>query len=701
MQQPLPVTYSSAVSAADNWQRYRYGVLRGHREYTAAARLCDRMYLGGGRQWDVEDLLVLKAQRRPAYEFNEIKPAVNAALGYQIQNRMDIAFRPRGDGTDQQKAEIRSKITKQIADQCHLHWKESEVFADGLIQRRGYFEVRMDFAANLLGNIAVSVLDPMDVLPDPDAKTFEPEGWADVIVTRWMTYDDIEALYGRQARNVIEARKPDERDFGDHMSDDGEERAKFADGGTGRAPFDAYYSDAGVMRVRVIDRQLWRRTMSRCLLYPRTGDIKVVESLDPSIVQQHVAQGAVPTRAMAKRVRWLASTCDTMLHDDWSPYPGFTVIPYFPYFRRGQTSGIVDDAIGPQQALNKGISQFVHIINTSANSGWVVEQNSLTNMRTEDLEQKGAMTGLVLEYREGSKAPEKIQPNQVPNGIDRLIDRATAAIRDATVPEAMRGITGPETAGIAIQSKQHAAMMQLAVPLDNLSRTRQMLAERLRDLQQAYYTEPRVFRITEQDPKTGKPIDQTIEINQWDEATGTYLNDLTEGDYDVVVSEQPIAATFENSQFNQAVELRKAGVAIPDTVMVQQSSLARKAEIVEQMQTAQQPDPTLEAKALLLQAQTRKTIAEAVNKSVEGMYSATQAGAQIATMPAVAPLADKLLRSAGFEDQDAAPIVPETAAPALALEGVMPNNTNPLTPANPAVGMRRGIEAMDRPVEAT
>ena len=131
-----------------------------------------------------------------------------------------------------------------------------------------------------------------------------------------------------------------------------------------------------------------------------------------------------------------------------------------------------------------------------------------------------------------------------------------------------------------------------------------------------------------------------------------------------------------------ATELLKGQRLDPKSIQYSPDKLA-------QMQN--QSNPVDQAKAELIAAQTRKTDAEAVNKSVEGMYSATQAGSQIAMSPAVAPLADKLLRSAGFQDKDAAPIVPEIAAP---MEGIAPpeQNTNPLYPANPNVGMNRGIE---------
>jgi hypothetical protein len=59
--------------------------------------------------------------------------------------------------------------------------------------------------------------------------------------------------------------------------------------------------------------------------------------------------------------------------------------------------------------------------------------------------------------------------------------------------------------------------------------------------------------------------------------------------------------------------------------------------------------------------------------------------------PAIAPMADAMLLSAGFKDQNAAPIIPAAPAGVAATEG-LPQNTSPLFPANPAVGMNDGIE---------
>jgi hypothetical protein len=314
-------------------------------------------------------------------------------------------------------------------------------------------------------------------------------------------------------------------------------------------------------------------------------------------------------------------------------------------------------------------------------------------MSPQQLQEQGAMTGLYIERKAGTQPLQKIQANQMPPGIDRLIQIAATTLGEVTVPPAMRGIGEGDEPGIAIQSRQHAAQQQLAVPLDNLARTRNLLADWIDYAIGKYYTAERTYQITKTDPLTGKEDEDRLTINQFDPSTGLYLNDMTSGEYETVVTEQPMQVTFENSQFTQALEMRKVGIAIPDTSVVRKSNMSDKAEIIEQMQGAgaPPPDPLMEAKAELLKAQTLKTKAETTTKNVEGMFSATSAANQIALMPSIAPMADAMLMSAGFVDANPAPAIPSVPIGAQGVEG-LPENTSPNFPPNPNVGMTDGIE---------
>lgn len=691
--------------AAENWKRYRYGIERGHRDYTESAVFLEGYYLGGqydgdgnlmpGGHWTAADLDVLRDQGRPAYESNQTMPALNSAFGYQISNRMDISFRPRSGKATTKLAESRSKVAMQIANNNKLHWLESEVFQDGMIQQRGYIDCRMDFDDNEQGELRFDVLDPLDVIPDPDAKSYMPKSWADVTVSRWLSLDEIEGLYGIEVRNKAEesACYTGERDFGE-QDNDGAERSKFS---VVSGAFDSEHSN-DVKRLRIIDRQKWVRDVMNVAMFPG-GDVRPLAGDEtPEVLEQMRQSGAIITKRRTKRVRWSVSTRDTTLHDDWSPYDRFTIVPYFPYFRRGKTRGMVDNAVGPQRILDKAMSQAIHIINTTANSGWQMEQGQLTNMSSHQLQQQGAKTGLVLERKAGSAPLSKITANAMPHGIEKMIEIASVTLGEVTVPPAMRGIGNGDEPGIAIQSRQHAAQQQLSVPLDNLARTRNMLADWIDYAIGKYYTAERTFRITKTDPQTGKELEDELTINQFDPVSGEYLNDMTSGEYETVITEQPMQVTFENSQFTQAMEMRTAGIAIPDTAVLRKSNLSDKAEIIEQMQGAgaPPPDPTIDAKVKLIEAQTLKTQAETTSKNVEAMYSATNAANQIALMPAIAQPADDMLMSAGFKDANASPGIPTMPE---GVQGIadLPQNTSPNFPPNPDVGITQGIEAGPQP----
>ncbi|MDD0837901.1 genomic island protein [Curvibacter sp. HBC61] len=679
--------------ATENWHRYLYAKYRGHLEFTATARMLEGMYLGGGRQWTDEDRAILEEQGRPAYEFNELQPSINSAIGYQIHNRMDIAFKPRGGEADQATASLLSKVVMQIADQNALHWHETTVFSDGLIMRRGFFDIRINFDANIKGELEICALDPMDVVPDPDAKTYDPDGWKDVTITRWLTLEEIAERWGQEAADRARGSGDESSDYG--YQDGESERNKF-----GQIRFPGQYDAVGqqdndLKRYRVLDRQKFVYEKTDCLIWPDTGDISVIGTMSEQSVADALAKGAIKTKRMRKRVKWCVSTYSTVLFDDYSPYEHFTVVPYFCYFRRGETRSMTDAGLGPQTALNKAISQYIHVINSAANSGWIVEEESLTNMDTEDLETRGSKSGLVLEFKKNAAKPTKIEANSVPTGVDKMITHAVNFLKDVTVPDAMRGTQGQEVSGVAIQTKQFASQQQLAIPLDNLAYTRQLLAKRIIKLVQRYYDSYRIFRITETDPLTGKEQVNTLEINKFDPATGTYLNDVTLGTYDVVISEQPMQVTFENSQFTQALEMRDKGIRIPDATVLRYSNLADKHQIIEQMAGQEQPsDPTLEAKAKLLEAQTRKADAEAVATAVTTQYSALQASQVLASLPQTAPLADGLLGSAGYVDRNGGTAVPQ---PPLGQPhaGLPEPNTDPLTPLSPARGLDQGIETLE------
>lgn len=574
--------------ASDMWYRFRWCLERGHYDFLAKADKCDKYFAGD--QWDEVDLNALKLARRPALTINKILSTMSTIMGEQIYNRNDISFRPAGEGATSDVADALQKVWMQIARKNQMTWLRSDVFADGIIRSRGFYDVRMDFSENLKGSVVISNMNSKNVVVDPDAEEYDPDEWNDVFVTKWLTFQDIATLYDKADAEYLKDREESLFPY----AYDSIERVRDRFAGSNLAG--SYYGiqdNAHVRRnIRVLERQYRMLASQKMFVDVRTGDTRPVPeawSRDriAAVLQRTGDQLNIISKKV-KRIRWTVTADNCVLHDDWSPYKHFTVVPFFPHFHHGRTIGLVENLLSSQELLNKTSSQELHIINTSANSGWKVKQGALVNMEIEDLEQTGAQTGLVLELTD-IDAVEKIQPNNTPQGMDRISYKAEEHMKTISgVSDSMQGHDREDVAAKAITAKRQSGQTNLVRVMDNLERTDYILARNVLDLVQEFYTEERLVHIIHNDLLNEG---EQVTVNQYDPVTDTILNDLTLGEYEVVITPTPDRDTLEDSQFQQAKELKELGVQIPDDVLIENSRLQRRGEIVKQMQAvAQSPE---------------------------------------------------------------------------------------------------------------
>lgn len=584
------------------WARYERARDNGHLDYVEMALKCDEYYQGD--QWDLDDSAALEAEGRPALTINTILPTVNTILGEQSSRRADVKFKPRRGG-EEAVAHTLTKLYMQISDNNKLDWIEQQVFSDGLIMDgRGYFDVRMDFSDHVEGEIRISSKDPLDILIDPDAKDADPKTWNEVFESKWMTLDEIEELYGedKAERLLFVAENgmsfgPDSVEYQETRFGDTETNEYFGDS----IPGDEEYRN--VKSLRVVERQHKKLARASFFIDKETGDQRQCpDSWKEGKCKKFAKQYDMELiTKVIRKVRWTVTCDQVVLHDDWSPYNDFTIVPFFCYFRRGRPFGVVRNLLSPQEQLNKIASQELHIVNTTANSGWMVEAGSLVGMTADDLEEHGAETGLVLEYARGTNAPSKIQPNQIPTGLDRIGQKAQANIQSISgINDSMLGTDSAEVSGVAIQAKQNRGAVMIQVPLDNLAKTRQYLAEKILNLIQTFYTEERVIQVTNEDDPM-QPREPMLLNSMTPE--GDIINNLTIGEYDVIVASAPARDSFDETQFAEALSLRQAGVAIPDDAIIGYSHLMKKEELAKRIRVMTGQEPPSPEQAQVMQQQ--------------------------------------------------------------------------------------------------
>jgi len=561
--------------SAENFERYTYARDNGHIDFIEKADKCDKYF--GGEQWDQLVKQRLNNQRKPALTINKTLATMATVFGEQIDSRAEVSFRPSNDGTAE-TADALDKVWLQTMNNNKFDRVESSVAEDGFVASRGFFDVRIAFNDSFQGEVRIKRINARNVVIDPDATEYDPDEWNEVFITKWLTYDDIALLYSKEAAQELEAR-------GESNFFNGYDSVDRQHGSIGKlfrqGNMDPRRMDSRRV-VRIIERQYRRLREVPHFIDTRTGDMRVVpENWEHNRISEVASlAGLEVIKRRAKVIRWTTTADTEVMFDDWSPYKHFTPVPFFPFFRNGKTIGLVENLLSLQDALNKAASQELHVINTTANSGWKVKTGALATMSIEELEARGAETGLVVELND-MDGIEKIQPNQIPTGLDRVSFKADNWIKEVSgVSDSQRGFDRADVAAKAIMAKQAAGSVNLTKPMDNLAYTRQMVAERALSLYQTYYTEERIIQVT---GRTMGSKPEEITINQQSSAEGRVVNDLMLGEYSVVVTTVPSRKNFEESQFNQSVQMRELGVALPDWVLVENSFLANKAEVAEEM----------------------------------------------------------------------------------------------------------------------
>lgn len=569
------------------WRAYTRARDAGHLDWVEEAREFDEYYVGN--QWDSDTKATLNSQGRPYHTVNMVLSTINTITGEYIKSRQDISFQPMGKGAMPETATALRFLFKQIATNNKSEHLEKMMFMDGLIQDRGYIYYYLDFEDNIDGEIREEVIDPTDIILDPGAKDYDPRTWNEVFISRWMTPDEIGALYGVehvQKMMLVGANGT----FG-HDSLEWEAPNFGGEHYDSESFFQAEGEEVKrVKRVRVIERQYRKLTRTAYFLDRKTGDLRrVPEGWDQERIQAFAEINQLEMFWKPERRIRVTITADKfLLHDDWSLFDQISIIPFFPYFRRGRPFGVVRNLVSIQDMMNKVSSQELHVVNTTANSGWVFQQGSLVNMDADDLRTQGSKTGLVLEVQQGYELPQKIQPNQIPTGLAEISSKAGVYFREVSgVNEAQMG-QGRSDSSKALDARRRGGLVQQEILFDNLDLTRKLRSEIMLEIVQRYYTETRLVQVIEKN-EDGDDVPQEVAVNQpvmaIDPETMAAVhgirNDLTLGEYSVVISTVPRRDTYEEALFDQLFRMREVGVRIPDYVLVEASQLPDKKEVVE------------------------------------------------------------------------------------------------------------------------
>lgn len=562
-----------------------------------------------GKQWADADKKTLESAKRPAITINRIKPLINVLGGYQRLNRYDIDFLPRTNDDDEQ-AQLRKGVTKYIMDRSHYNYEESDVFNDGVITGLGWFEVgyQFDWLAQD-GDAFVRRVSPFDIYRDPESRDKHFRDMKYVIRARWVDKDELIAKYP-QHKDEINAQTAA------YMTEEAENDKKYNE---------LWYSHE-TKKIRFAE--CWyKKAVQKQLFILRNGEI--VEQVTQEMIAFNMVIGQQTVNTT--EIRMIAFFDNVVLEDIPSPYKhGF--IPFVPFicYYQGEDdvpSGIVRDLKDPQREINKRRSQELHILNTQSNGGWIAEVDAMSPQQESNFKRNASTPGALLKVAPGALSMQKLQrlePQAPPSNIINATQEAMNEMPSISgINEALMGTDiSNSQSGRAIELKQKQAITHIAGLFDNLRMAKEMIVEMLWGKRGApgiipqFYTEEKTFRIV---GENGEPqmvtINQQVQQQQFDPRTGMMqtitktLNDLSVGEFDIVIADTPATSTQRTAQFWSLVDacgkLGIQGNMVMD-ILIDLSDIPQKAEIKRRLKSQQEEQAQAQQQQMQAQMEIEK-----------------------------------------------------------------------------------------------
>ena len=208
------------------------------------------------------------------------------------------------------------------------------------------------------------------------------------------------------------------------------------------------------------------------------------------------------------------------------------------------------------------------ILESQINSGWKFKENALVNPEHIYLEGQGR--GLALKEEASMADVEKIQPAQVPPSMIQLSELLGKEIQEISgVNEELLGSATDEKAGILSMLRQGAGLTTLQILFDQLDNSQKLLGKIILKIVQNNFTPGKVQRIL-------------------NEAPSEQFYNKSFGRYDAAVEEGLNTTTQKQMQFAQLLQLREAGVPVPDEVLVEAATVQNKKQLIDALRAQQE-----------------------------------------------------------------------------------------------------------------
>ena len=510
------------------------------------AEALDDVRFAAGDQWpvDVQNSRVLEA--RPCLTINKVDAYIRQICNQQRQQRPRIKVHGMNNDSDAKVAEIITGITRHIENQSDADQAYDHAFEYCVKMGWGYWRVTTDYVRDDSFDQEIYITrieNPFSVYFDPNS--VEPDG------------SDSEKCLVTTVVSKAVFRK---------MYPDAEDTQGFSSRGTGDTESEWVTKED----IRIAEYFYTEREKAM-IIQLSDGTTGYSDEMPSKEALAEAGITVIDKRdTWRKKIKWCKLTAMQILEEgEWAG----KFIPIVPVYGqevrvddKHKKFGLVRMAKDPQRMYNYWSTALTETVALAPKAKWLLAEG-----QDEGHENEWAMANIkampVLRYKqtdiEGriAPAPTRLQPEPPPAGVMTALQgmnqdlQAVVGIFDpAQLPQGMQS-------GKSLQGQQAQADMTNFHYYDNLTRSIRHTGRIILDLIPKIYDRQRVMRIIGDD---GKPEMVTInEQGQDEQGVSKVLNDVTVGEYDVVMETGP----GYNSKRQEAVDSMMSLLGADPTLM--------------------------------------------------------------------------------------------------------------------------------------
>lgn len=548
----------------------------------------ERFYAGDQSLWtDVYGNL--PASRRRQLTFNRIRRVVNLIDGYQRRNRKSTIV-TAVENANNETADQFTKIMMWIAAQEGVLETISESFTGALVSGMNLLQVWVDYRSDpVSGNIKVDNCSYNSFLIDPYFRKPDLSDCRAIWKRSFLTKRQCISLMPDKAEEIL-----------------GLVTNQAGTGRDGKFQFMPESYNYGSKNFLTYDEYYYRDYRTQKMLCDtQTGETMEWRSTDEDRLKEYLA--AFPTVEIIEQeiptVRMAIVIEGKVMYDGPNPlgidcYPFVPVfayyapqLPYFPMRCQGVVRGLRD----AQYLYNRRRIIELDILESQITSGWKYKENALVDPK--DVFLSGQGRGIALKEEASMDDAQQIVAPQVPPSMIQLSELLGQEISQISgVNEELLGSALDDKAGILSMLRQGAGLTTLQILFDHLDRSQKILGKIILEVIQANFTPGKVKKILE-----------------GEEPQPQFYNKAF-GKYDAVVEEGLNTSTQKQMQFAQLLQLREAGVPIPDDVLLDAATIVNKKDLIDAVKRNQEQQAQLQQaqfQASMQEQQARTELAQA------------------------------------------------------------------------------------------